>query len=78
MMVLTQNDEYKGDVVEYFLKRKDEVSNTLKKLGFSGTVLNGKGLFMMDVLQKNIYLQLNLLLLKYCIKNMVWKHVPLF
>ncbi len=43
-MVLTQNDEYKGDVVEYFLKRKDEVSNTLKKLGFSGTVLNGKGL----------------------------------
>ncbi len=44
LMVLTQNDEYKGDVVEYFLKRKDEVSNTLKKLGFSGTVLNGKGL----------------------------------
>ncbi len=28
---------------------------------------------MMDVLQKNIYLQLNLLLLKYCIKNMVWE-----
>ncbi len=34
LMVLTQNDEYKGDVVEYFLKRKDEVSNTLKNWGF--------------------------------------------
>ncbi len=76
------------------------MSNTLKKLGFSGTVLNGKGLLSLlfpndlyineedlkinrgviydGCLQKNIYLQLNLLLLKYCIKNMVWKHVPLF
>ncbi len=38
-MVLTQNDEYKETWLEYFLKRKDEVSTTFKKIGVSGTVL---------------------------------------
>ncbi len=32
-MVLTQNDEYKGDVVEYFLKRKDGSVKYFKKIG---------------------------------------------
>ncbi len=36
-MVLTQNDEYKGDVVNIF-KKKGRSVKYFKKLGFSGTV----------------------------------------
>jgi DNA-directed RNA polymerase beta' subunit len=53
-MVLTTVDDVK-DAIGYYLKRKQEVSKTLKSLGFSGEVLNGRGLISL-LLPKDLFI----------------------
>lgn len=44
LMVLDHIYDPQRDGLEYFLKRKEEISEKLKTLGFSGEVKNGRGL----------------------------------
>jgi DNA-directed RNA polymerase beta' subunit len=53
LMVLTTEDD--SNSIDYFLKRKEEISETLKKLGFSGHVRNGRGLLSL-LLPKDLFI----------------------
>lgn len=53
IMVLTREDD--NDPVSYFLKRKEEVSKTLKTMGYSGEVRNGRGLLSL-ILPKDLFI----------------------